>query len=121
MARRRQEAGPLADYGKRQKLKEQNRVALIEATLDSIAEVGFARTSVSAIIDRANLSRGMIHLHFGGKDALVEAAAKHSRVANSPSTPFFTAPSSKVARCLAISSGFFLPIARRSMSAPPRV
>ena len=68
----------MADYGKRQKLKEQNRVALIEATLDSIADIGFARTSVSEIIDRAKLSRGMIHLHFGGKDALVEAAAKHS-------------------------------------------
>ena len=79
MAGRTDEAEPLADYGKRQKLKEQNRVALIEATLESIAEIGFARTSVSEIIDRAKLSRGMIHLHFGGKDALVEAAAIHSR------------------------------------------
>ena len=53
-------------------------MALIEATLDSIAEIGFARTSVSEIIDRAKLSRGMIHLHFGGKDALVEEAVKYS-------------------------------------------
>lgn len=68
----------MAEYGRRQQLKEQNRVALIEATLDSIAEIGFARTSVSEIIDRAKLSRGMIHLHFGGKDALVEEAAKYS-------------------------------------------
>ncbi|MEX3009562.1 TetR family transcriptional regulator C-terminal domain-containing protein [Hoeflea sp. TYP-13] len=66
------------ENGRRQQLKEQNRVTLIEATLDSIAEIGFARTSVSEIIDRANLSRGMIHLHFGGKDALVEEAAKYS-------------------------------------------
>ncbi|MCP4317450.1 MAG: TetR family transcriptional regulator [Hyphomicrobiales bacterium] len=68
----------MAEYGKRQKLKEQNRVTLIESTLDSIAEIGFARTSVSEIIDRAQLSRGMIHLHFGGKDALVEESAKYS-------------------------------------------
>jgi hypothetical protein len=31
----------------------------------------------------------------------------------------FLAPSTKVAFCLAISSSFFLPIARRSRSAPP--
>ncbi len=30
-------------------------------------------------------------------------------------------PSSKITRCLAISSGFFLPMARRNMSAPPSV
>ncbi len=68
----------MSENGKRQQLKQQNRIALIEATLDSIAEIGFSRTSVSEIIDRAGLSRGMIHLHFGGKDALVEEAAKYS-------------------------------------------
>jgi hypothetical protein len=31
------------------------------------------------------------------------------------------APATKLARCFAISSGFFLPMARRSRSAPPRV
>ena len=35
------------------------------------------------------------------------------------SSPFFAAPSRNVARCFAISSAFFLPIARRSRSAPP--
>lgn len=69
----------MSESGRRQQLKQQNRVALIEATLDSIAEIGFAKTSVSEIIDRAKLSRGMIHLHFGGKDVLVEEAAKYSR------------------------------------------
>jgi len=53
-----------------------NRAALIAATLDSIAELGIARTSVSEIITRAGLSRGMIHLHFGGKDKLLVAAAQ---------------------------------------------
>ena len=62
----------------RQERRNQNRVALIEATLDTIAEKGFSGTSVSAIIERANLSRGMIHLHFGGKDSLIEEAAHHS-------------------------------------------
>ena len=54
---------------------ERNRKLLLDATLDSVAEVGIAETTVSAIIDRAGLSRGMIHLHFAGKDALLDAAA----------------------------------------------
>ncbi|MFT5629637.1 MAG: AcrR family transcriptional regulator [Gammaproteobacteria bacterium] len=51
---------------------------MVEATLDVIAQKGFSGTSVSAIIEPASLSRGMIHLHFGGKDNLVEKAARHS-------------------------------------------
>lgn len=49
---------------------------LIDATLDTIVEFGITDTSVSRIIERAGLSRGMIHLHFGGKDNLLTAAAK---------------------------------------------
>ena len=55
---------------------KRNRQLLLEATLDSIAEDGIAETTVSAIIKRASLSRGMIHLHFGGKDSLLVAAAE---------------------------------------------
>ncbi|MFU1477964.1 TetR family transcriptional regulator C-terminal domain-containing protein [Roseovarius sp. C7] len=53
-----------------------NRLLLIEATLDTIATHGITETTVSRIIDRAGLSRGMIHLHFGGKDNLLVAAAQ---------------------------------------------
>ncbi len=63
---------------KRKKLADQNRQILIEATLDSIAGIGIARTSVSEIVQRANLSRGMIHLHFGSKDNLLTAAVKQT-------------------------------------------
>ena len=55
---------------------EASRRALIEATLDTIAEDGITDTSVSSIIERAGLSRGMIHLHFGGKDNLLTEAAR---------------------------------------------
>ncbi len=44
--------------------------------MDAIAEIGIADTTVSKIIERAGLSRGMIHLHFGGKTQLLSAAAK---------------------------------------------
>ncbi len=64
----------LQETSKRKRLAEQNRQALIDATLDSIAEIGIADTSVSEIIKRANLSRGMIHLHFGSKDNLLVVA-----------------------------------------------
>ena len=60
------------------KKKDRNRQLLIDATLDCIAEIGLIQTSVSEIITRAGLSRGMIHLHFSGKDNLVIEAARHA-------------------------------------------
>ena len=66
------------ELNNRQEQRNKNRLTLIEATLDTIADEGFSGSSVSAIIQRADLSRGMIHLHFGGKDNLVEEAARHS-------------------------------------------
>lgn len=53
-----------------------NKKVLVDATLITIAEHGITDTSVSRIIERAGLSRGMIHLHFGGKDNLLSEAAK---------------------------------------------
>ncbi len=54
-----------------------NKQLLIKATLDSIADIGVTDTTVSRICERSGLSRGMIHLHFGGKDNLLTAAAQH--------------------------------------------
>jgi len=56
---------------------EASKQSLIDATLDTIAEIGITDTTVSSIIQRAGLSRGMIHLHFGGKDNLLTSAAKY--------------------------------------------
>lgn len=58
--------------------KTGNRQRLIEAALDAIAERGFAAASVSEIVTRAGLSRGMVHLHFEDKDALIAEAARHA-------------------------------------------
>ena len=55
---------------------ERSKLLLIEATLDALAENGISEATVSKIIARAGVSRGMIHLHFGSKDALIGAAAK---------------------------------------------
>lgn len=56
---------------------EANKQLLIEATLNTIADIGVTDTSVSRICERSGLSRGMIHLHFGGKDNLLTAAAEY--------------------------------------------
>lgn len=58
--------------------KSSNRQRLIGAALDAIADVGYASTSVSEIVQRAGLSRGMIHLHFKGKEALIAEAAQRA-------------------------------------------
>lgn len=55
---------------------ESNRRLLIDATLDTIALRGISETTVSRIIERAGLSRGMIHLHFRGKGNLLVTAAQ---------------------------------------------
>lgn len=68
----------MKENSRRRELADQNRRALIDATLDSIAEIGIAQTSVTEITRRANLSRGMIHLHFRGKDNLLVAAIKRA-------------------------------------------
>lgn len=58
--------------------KPDNRKRLIIAALEAIADVGYAATSVSEIVQRAGLSRGMVHLHFKGKDALIAEAAQYA-------------------------------------------
>lgn len=62
----------------RQQNRQKNSEVLIQATLNSIVDIGFARTSVTEIVQRAKLSRGMVHLHFKGKEELLEAAAQHA-------------------------------------------
>ena len=57
--------------------KARHREMLIEATADLIAEEGIARTSITRIIEKAGLSRGMVHLHFENKDDLMLEVAKH--------------------------------------------
>ena len=56
---------------------EASRQLLIDATLDTIADIGITDATVSRIIERAGLSRGMIHLHFGGKDNLLTGAVEY--------------------------------------------
>lgn len=51
--------------------KQHYHQAIIEATLDTIAEHGISGTTVSRIVERAGVARGMVNLHFGAKEALL--------------------------------------------------
>ncbi len=48
------------------------RTQIIEAAIDTIAEVGFARASLARIGERIGTSKGLIGYHFAGKDDLIK-------------------------------------------------
>ena len=48
------------------------RVQIIDAAIDTIAEVGFANASLARIGQRVGISKGLIGYHFGGKDDLIK-------------------------------------------------
>lgn len=52
------------------------RRQLIEATIQSISEVGFEQTTVARIARLAKVSPGIVHHYFGGKNELLEASMR---------------------------------------------
>jgi TetR/AcrR family transcriptional regulator, fatty acid metabolism regulator protein len=48
------------------------RTQIIEAAIDTIAEVGFARASLARIGERIGTSKGLIGYHFAGRDDLIK-------------------------------------------------
>jgi AcrR family transcriptional regulator len=53
------------------------RLALLEATLASLVEDGYANTTTARVCERAGLSRGAHLHHFQTRDALLAAATDH--------------------------------------------
>ncbi|KZN38328.1 hypothetical protein N483_20445 [Pseudoalteromonas luteoviolacea NCIMB 1944] len=53
------------------------RQQLIEATLESVAELGLHATTINSISKRAGLSSGIISHYFGGKQGLIEATVRY--------------------------------------------
>jgi AcrR family transcriptional regulator len=56
---------------------EETRARLLEATLESLVAVGYARTSTTEIAERAGVSRGAQVYHYPTKAALVVTAVDH--------------------------------------------
>ena len=69
----RAEAGRSPTRGNAEDLR---RRQLVEATIDTMAEVGFAATTLSLIGQRAGVSPGLISHYFDDKDGLLEATLR---------------------------------------------
>jgi AcrR family transcriptional regulator len=53
------------------------RQQLIDATIDCLAEWGYAETTLARVSDRAGLSRGIVNFHFESKENLLIATLQH--------------------------------------------
>ena len=72
---------------RRAELEEQTRLRITESAIALHEAVGPARTSISAIADRAGVRRSTVYRHFPDDDALFAACSSHWRAANPPPDP----------------------------------
>src|SRR5436305_14796735 len=57
--------------------RARTRTALLDATIDCLVEIGYARTSVQEICARAGVSKGAAQHHFSAKAELMATAVEH--------------------------------------------
>lgn len=69
--------GPRRSRRTQEERSSETRRLLLDATIDSLAELGYLRTTAQRVANRAGLSRGAQLHHFGSKAALVTAAMEH--------------------------------------------
>lgn len=55
-------------------IENARRAQIVQAAIDTIAEVGYARASLARIGARIGISKGLIGYHFAGKDELIRQA-----------------------------------------------
>jgi AcrR family transcriptional regulator len=72
---------------RRAELEEQTRLRITESTVELHEELGPARTSISAIAERAGVRRSTVYRHFPDEEALFAACSSHWRTANPPPDP----------------------------------
>jgi AcrR family transcriptional regulator len=72
---------------RRAELEAQTRRRITECTVALHQEIGPARTSISAIAERADVRRSTVYRHFPDEDALFAACSSHWRAANPPPDP----------------------------------
>ena len=61
----------------RTKKASTTRFRLLESSLDCLVELGYAKTSIKTIAERAGVSRGAVQFHFSTKLAAMEAVIQH--------------------------------------------
>ena len=57
--------------GDRSFVSNARRAQIVEAAIETVAEVGYAQASLSRIAVRLDISKGVISYHFAGKDDLI--------------------------------------------------
>src|SRR3954449_10082425 len=72
---------------RRAALEEQTRLRITESAVALHEELGPARTSVTAVADRAGVRRSTVYRHFPDEEALYAACSSHWRAANPPPDP----------------------------------
>ena len=72
---------------KRAEHQEETRQRLVAATVELHETIGPARTTVSAIADRAGVERKTFYRHFPDPDAILDACSAHYRSLNPPPDP----------------------------------
>jgi AcrR family transcriptional regulator len=71
--------GERRPYRKRRRaqLEAETRLRITEAAVDLHGSVGPARTTISAVADRAGVQRATVYRHFPDEDALFDACSSH--------------------------------------------
>ena len=71
--------GARRPYRKRRRaqLEAETRLRITEAAVDLHGSVGPARTTISAVADRAGVQRATVYRHFPDEDALFDACSSH--------------------------------------------
>jgi AcrR family transcriptional regulator len=72
---------------RRAELEEQTRRRITESTMALHEELGPARTSISAVAERAGVRRSTVYRHFPDEEALFAACSSHYVAANPPPDP----------------------------------
>ncbi|HEX8208307.1 MAG TPA: helix-turn-helix domain-containing protein [Solirubrobacteraceae bacterium] len=72
---------------RRAELEEQTRLRIAESAMELHEEVGPARTSISAVAERAGVQRSTVYRHFPDEAALFGACSSHWRSLNPPPNP----------------------------------
>src|ERR671933_374061 len=72
---------------RRAELEQQTRRRITESAVALHQELGPARTSISAIAERADVRRSTVYRHFPDEEALFAACSSHFRTANPPPDP----------------------------------
>src|ERR687891_3017256 len=72
---------------RRAELEERTRSRITESAVALHEELGPARTSISAIAERAGVRRSTVYRHFPDEEALFGACSSHWGAANPPPDP----------------------------------